>query len=281
MMRKLLFLLLACAACIGAAQDNVLVDRLPASVSPESAMQLARAALLGRSWKVLAGDAASITAQNGNSQVRFYVASGALRYADEREPVPPRLITALRADLAAALGQDMTAAPQSRLAPLAALGGSQLLTKPADIDAETMMRAVRIGLEKRKFTILPSGQSGVVAAQFANRRLSSTWKLYLDGDRLMLSDTTMRLSRRGDETEPAETPAGWLNNVRNDIESSIAQAKAAPADGLPQRRVASEPPPHAAASPAERLRTLKELLDAGAVTRDEYDKKRAEILREL
>ena len=33
--------------------------------------------------------------------------------------------------------------------------------------------------------------------------------------------------------------------------------------------------------PSVPARTLKELLDAGAVTRDEYDKKRAEILREL
>lgn len=281
MIRKSLLLLLACVACGVAAQDKVLVDRLPASLSPESALQLARAALLGRSWKVLASDAASITAQNGDSQVRFYVAGGALRYADEREPAAPRLISALRSDLAAALGQDVTAAPPSRPAPLAALGGRQLMTKPADIDAETMLRAVRIGLEKRKFTILSSGEPGVVAAQFANRRLSSTWKLYLDGDRLMLSDTTMRLSRRGDETEPAETPAGWLNNVRADIENSIAQAKAAPADGVPQRRVASEPPPRAAASAAERLRALKELFEGGAITRDEYDKKRAEILREL
>lgn len=264
-----------------AAQSNILVDRLPANVSPENAMQLTRAALLARSWKVTASDAASITAQNGNSQVRVYVTGGALRYADEREPAAPPLIAALRADLASALGQDVVAAPPAPPPSPTTLGGHQFMTKPADLDAATMLRAVRMGLESRKFTILSSGEQGVVAAQFANRRITSTWKLYLDGDRLMLSDTTMRLSRRGDETEPAETPAGWMNNVRADIEKAIPQAKAAPADAPPQQRRVTSEQPRQAASSAERLRTLKQLFDSGAITRDEYDKKRAEILRDL
>lgn len=287
-MRILLALLLACAVCGAAAQDEVLVGRLPQNLAPGGAIGLARAALLGRSWKVLASDATSVTAQAGNSQVRVYVAGDTLRYANDggREPAPPRLIATLRADLASALGQDLRAASATG-APAAPLSGRAVMTKPADVDAATMMRAVRIGLEARRLTLLPSADENVVVAQYATRTVGSTWHVFLVGSELQMTAKTTRMARGGGE-EAIEMPERWIENLRFEIENAIPRAKQDPRAGAAQPALAAREAQAPAAnsqpragSATERLRSLKQLFDSGAVTRDEYDQKRAEILRDL
>ena len=297
-MRRFLALLLAAASFGAAAQKHVLIEKLPANLTSESAMALTRSALIGRSWKVLASDATSITAANGKASVRIYLADNTLLYDDQAEaigkafkqqrnqmgeaerlePVAPRLVAALRADLASALGQDLLAPPVAA-SPLA---GRVIMAKPSDVDAATMMRAVRLGLTARGFTILPSLEGeGVVVAQLSGRNLASTWRVFVVGNEVQFTETTTRVARGGEGTQATDMPERWIANVRSDIEKAIPQAKAGPREAaLPPSRAAAEPA-RPAASASERLRTLKQLFDSGDITRDEYDRKRTEILRDL
>ncbi len=74
---------------------------------------------------------------------------------------------------------------------------------------------------------------------------------------------------------------GVVNLVRKNGPAHRVAYDVQPEDGEVIEKIFSDQPAGAPSDPAARLTQLQSLLDAGLVTREEYDAKRAEILREL
>ena len=89
----------------------------------------------------------------------------------------------------------------------------------------------------------------------------------------------------------AESNGSIESAILSKIEARVFSATAAPAAPAPKPVAVAEPvatpavppvqPPVAAKSPAERLLELKKLLDAGAITQDEYAAKRKVLVDQL
>ena len=137
--------------------------------------------------------------------------------------------------------------------------GQVLVAVPAGADAQKVMQAARNAFARRKWAV-GSDADGALVARNRNFDIDSTLKVFLADGALRYIDGTVD-SRGG----KAQVPERWLNYVRADLRRSIA--------ALAQRP--------AAADPAERLRRLKSMLDAGLITQAEYDAKRAEIIKGL
>jgi hypothetical protein len=80
--------------------------------------------------------------------------------------------------------------------------------------------------------------------------------------------------------EEGEAPPHWIDNLRTDIPRLLLRQRAA--NDRTERAETSRA--RAGNTPevnAERLRALKQLFDSGMITREEYDRKRAEMLKDL
>lgn len=287
-------LALVCFAAI--AQERELLV-LPSHVSASEAVELARAALAARGWRVESSDASSVVAANQGSRIRLQASDRALRYVDlgppsgqrgdkgeERLiPVPQARIAELRADLAAALGADVAPAA-ARAAPsppvVSAMAGEVLIDDvPAGLSDAQVSSVVRTALAGRRWVVQPD-EDGAVVARLRRGLNNTTLKVFREGSTLRYIDS----SRIRVTQDPTDVPDRWLNNLRTDLRKGFAGVRLTQSLGAQARRpveTASPPPAAAPGSAAERLRTLKQLLDAGAITPSEYESKRAEILRGL
>jgi Short C-terminal domain len=291
-------LLLCLAFAEAKAQSNVLVAPLPQGLDSAQVLEIARQVLTARNWTVQpGGEEGSVEAENANSRIRVFVAGTALRYVDQsRRPrgirgrnyradgmpqlaaVSQEVIDELRADFTAAL-TDKPAALAGKPAALAgkpAAPPSQVLLGniPPRLDPARVMDAVRGALAGRRWSMLPDEDSAVVA-RIRSGDTESTLKVFLaDGALRFIDRTTFR-----NGAEKAQVPERWINYLRADLGQALA--------ALPVRSAADEAkatprePARQPGNAAERLRTLKQLLDAGLISQEEYDKKRAETLREL
>jgi len=157
---------------------------------------------------------------------------------------------------------DAGAQPAGGVAP--AVEPSQvLLVVPAGADRYRVMLATHNAFVRRKWAV-GSDASGAVVARNRNFDVDATLKVFLAGSELRYVDGTVDTKGR-----KAQVPERWLNYIRADLRRQL--------DTPPERRVA----PPKDMDPADRLRRLKSMLDAGLISQAEYDAKRAEIVKGL
>jgi hypothetical protein len=135
-----------------------------------------------------------------------------------------------------------------------------------------VVAAIKQAFVGRKWVIESSDEISVTAS-IDHRQTKARMKVWLDGSSLHYDETSTRL---GAPTRAPSAPFsplrqaakldGWLENIRLDVAANVAGI---PAPASPIRSV------------SERLNALEALRASGAVTEDEYMKKRAEIVRDL
>lgn len=107
------------------------------------------------------------------------------------------------------------------------------------------------------------------------------------GGQYTSSDDKMRSAENDIRNKAAEMGANYvaMDALGGDMMSMTYSGRAFRCAQLPSGDVAVAPPRPAAsaptATPEERLTKLKELLDKGLITQDEYDRRRAEILKSI
>jgi len=290
MSRSILAPILWLSCGLGFAQDRPLVERLPNGMAVDRVMQIAQSALAMGGWRITSNQATTIEAEDGNSKIRLFVADGAIRYTDlaqarrdpwakglyesmqqpRRDPIPAQRIADLRAQIVAGLSGNPAAA--SRATPAEA---GQLLigNLPGNLSNDQILRAVWSALSGRRWIVQP-GSGDSINAEYTSGDTAGKLQVFLVGrDLRYLEDGT----RQRSSGRPTSLPDNWIANLRADtsrtlMEMSAKKPPAAPANSA----IAANP-----RTVAERLRALKELHDSGVITRDEYDKKRAEILKDL
>lgn len=278
------------------AQDQPLVD-LPKDMKPEQAMQAAQSSLVAGGWLITSNQSKTntIEAQDRNSRIRLYVVGDAIRYRDlskeSREsfqrnrdrdsqpldPIPTSRIAQLRTELTAALDRpEVPGKPSTTFAPTIDTGERLLGDLPRNLSNEQILRVVWSALAGRRWVVKPGDANMVIAEQNSMDTIGRL-KVFIVGGELRYTDEGTKSRSSG---APSNLPDNWIMNLRADTARGLRQASSAPSARPP---AASAPPPasSAARTAADRLRVLKELHDSGAITRDEYEKKRAEVLRDL
>jgi len=291
--RTLLAAGLASLCFAAAAEDRDLVAPLPPGVGTSQVMDLVRATLTARDWRVLSSDAISVTAESRNSRIRLYVLGTALRYSDQADsvhgskqrsddsaplvPVPPARVADLRGDLVATLGTDLPSAPAAaRSTAPTGLGLVLIGDLPPNLSDQQVMRAVTSALAGRRFRVTPEGDAAVTG-RLRKGLNNTTLRIFKEGNTLRYLDTTTTRVT-GDVSD---VPERWVDNLRADIRKHLEQVRYTEgARTVPPKRTANEPTA-APGNAAERLRALKRLFDAGMITQTEYDSKRTEILKDL
>ena len=289
MSRSSLLILCWLISGVSFAQSGVLVEELPKDLSVERIMQIAQSALASRGWFVTNKQVSTIDAEDRTSKIRLSVMDGAIRYTDlahappefwQRhvyegtqqilEPVSAQRLADLRTHLNAALGND---AQPGRSAATATPGIILMGNLPTNLTNQQILRAVWSALSGRRWVVLPSSGDTVIA-EYNSADTAGKIKLFIVGRDLRYTDEGTRQRSSGGATT---LPDNWLANLRADTAKRLQDLTNVQAANPPAINSA----PESARTPAERLRTLKELHDSGAITRDEYDKKRAEILKDL
>jgi len=260
------------AAGGASAQRSFTLAPVPEGVGREQALEVARQVLAARGWNSTQTDVDSLEARKSISGIRIRFTNDVLRFSDlsERQrgetqrqhrdsgaqlaAIPQPELDGLRADLAAAFAGDLPAHAAKPAAPRSQV----LLPVSPVLDAVRVMAETRGAFERRRWQVT-QGESGSLVAHLRRGDTDSTLRVFLADGALRYSDRTT--SRGG---EKVQVPERWIGYLRSDISQALA--------ALPATR---------AADPAERLRTLKALLDGGMITQAEYDAKRAEILKGL
>lgn len=134
--------------------------------------------------------------------------------------------------------------------------GEVLVALPGGADPEKAMQAAYSAFAGRKWAVTRDAE-GAIVARNRNFDIDATLKVFVGDGALRYIDGTVDNKGR-----KAQVPERWLNYIRADLRRP-ARAPARDHDA------------------AERLQQLRSLLDRGLITPDEYEQKRAEILRGL
>lgn len=281
-MRIALLAVLLAAFAQAHAQKGVLVAPLPDGMDNQSILQVARQVLTARGWVLVPEDEITIEAKKDRSGIRVYVGEKALRYSDESvgrrvrqrnrnegpqfSAVPQEEIDALRADLSAAFAGKPPVAGLTPPPPRAP--GQVLVGLPAGADPQRVMEAAYSAFAGRKWAVSRDAD-GALVARNRNLDIDATLKVFIGDGALRYIDGTV--DRKGGK---AQVPERWLNYIRADLRN--------PVNALTRQERRPAPPTVAQdPDPAERLRKLKAMLDAGLITQSEYESKRAEIIKGL
>jgi hypothetical protein len=273
-MRVALFAILLLTFAGAHAVADVLVSPLPAGVDGEKILQMTRDVLSARGWELIPEDASTIEARKTGIGLRIFIADNALRFSDRaqtsrtgrnrdrrgaRVAVAEEEIDALRTDLAAAFAGNP---------PVAGAAGRLLLGDlPRNLSDEQILRVVWSALAGRRWVVQP-GDGDTVVAELKSVDTTGHLKVFMVAGELRYTDEGTKNRSSG---AASRLPDNWIANLRADTAKLL------------QRLSTTQKPPPSASSRAvaERLRAAKELHDSGALTRDEYDAKRAEILKGL
>lgn len=144
---------------------------------------------------------------------------------------------------------------------------------PPGVDKATVLTIVRNALNYREWTVAdvpPSAVSGKISRGRVDAQI-----------RISLVDNSLRYQESAITTElstrvrKVATPSRWIEYLRSDISEELqARAKARPEAA----KAASKDAPQARGSTLQRMQELKQLQEAGLISNDEYERKRAEIL---
>jgi len=158
------------------------------------------------------------------------------------------------------------AAAQTPAPPLPAQGKVLVgFFQPGTSRAE-VMQAVRDAFARRGWAIQTSSDDAIKARLTRHGADAGLTIFYADG--------TLRYAEEGDVRE------NWLDNLRSDIPRFLMNKRAA-AERAERAEAAKARAGNSPSVNAERLRSLKQLYDSGIITREEYDRKRGEILKDL
>jgi len=288
--RVALFAILLLTFAGAHAVADVLVSPLPAGVDDEKILQMTRDVLGVRGWKLIPEDASTIEARKAGTGLRIFIADNALRFSDRaqtsrtgrnRDGRGPRVavaqeeIDALRTDLTAAFdGKPPVAGAVPRAAGRLLLGDL-----PRNLSDEQILRLVWSALAGRRWIVKPGGGDTVVA-ELASVDTSGHLKVFIAAGELRYTDEGTKNRSSG---APSRLPDNWIANLRADTARLLRQLSTAqkPPPAASTASPAASAPSANARAVAERLRAAKELHDSGAITRDEYDAKREEILKGL
>jgi len=152
--------------------------------------------------------------------------------------------------------------------PLAAIAeeGVMFENVPLALDKASALAIVRDALKFREWRITATDADSVTAKINAPR-IESTIRIWLDGRVIRYRDDAINpdFIRMGRSDDKAFTPERWISFLREDIGAAMR-----PHLGSPAKQ-----------SPSERMTELKKLRDAGLISPEEFEKKRAEILKNL
>ena len=141
------------------------------------------------------------------------------------------------------------------------VGYFQAGTPRADV-----MQAARDALARRGWAIQTSSDE-VIKARLTRRGSDA-------GLTIFYANGTLRYAEEGDMHEQ------WIDNLRSDIPRFLMNKRAA-SERAERAEAAKARAGNSPSMNAERLRSLKQLYDSGIITREEYDRKRGEILKDL
>jgi len=174
--------------------------------------------------------------------------------------------------------------------------GSVLVEKvPSGLDKTRVLAVVRDALQYRAWTIVPTDKAESVAAKIERSTVLARILIWQQDDKLLYEESAedgrRAIDFRGTLLPPRKipTPPRWIAYLRSDIaerlQSLPAGAPAAAPESAPsarsQTRPADTPARAAKAGAVQRMQELKDLLDKGLISKEEYEQKRLQILSDL
>jgi hypothetical protein len=168
---------------------------------------------------------------------------------------------------------------------------------PAKVDKAGALAAAKDALKYREWRVVGEDADSV-SAKISRSNIDASIRIKAVGSRLVYVESATGGSRRPDYSGKTvwsvnSTPSRWIEYLRSDItERLTARAEtahkaeaSAVTDAAPAPSAAPAPPPSAAPasvpSSLHRLQELKDMLDRGLITADEYARKKDEILKAL
>jgi hypothetical protein len=163
---------------------------------------------------------------------------------------------------------------------------------PAGIETQAALTFAREALEYREWTIVRQGAE-FVEAKISRSAIDAKIRVRRNGNQLVYEDSARgkpKVDHTGRLTPSiTEAPSRWIYYLRSDITEKLQQYTTESASATP---AASPQPPvkdnvaGAARAPrratsVQRMQELKEMLDRGLISADEYARKREQILNEL
>ncbi len=149
---------------------------------------------------------------------------------------------------------------------------------PSGISDATVNEISKAALRRRSWTITSTDADKSVKAELDKGVSDAHITIYRDGSSLKYSGEDIvqilpvKAGITGKSTQVDDLPKRWITYLRKDISRLMFRTAVA----LPR-----SPAPSTSSSLTDRLVDLKKLLDAGLITKDEYDAKRVEILKNL
>jgi len=161
---------------------------------------------------------------------------------------------------------------------------------PAGIETPTALTFAREALQYREWTIARQG-ADFVEAKISRNTIDAKIRIRHNGNQLVYEDWARGKGKvdYSGRMVPAttETPSRWIYYLRSDITEKLQKYAADPASATatassqpPAKSVAGHATPRRASS-VQRMQELKEMLDRGLISADEYARKREQILNEL
>jgi Short C-terminal domain len=162
---------------------------------------------------------------------------------------------------------------------------------PAQLEKPVVLTVVRQALLYREWTIVAQDADSV-SAKIARGVVDANIRIRHAGDRLVYEDSALGKSKF-DHTGRAvrtavETPSRWIDYLRSDIAEGLQKPPSADASLAPKVAPSATAPSAMKEQPAaqrtsgvQRMQELKEMLDRGLITADEYSRKKEQILSEL
>jgi hypothetical protein len=151
---------------------------------------------------------------------------------------------------------------------------------PSALDRASALSVVKESFTKRGWTVTGADEEAV-SGKYVGQNIEGRVRVFVDGETLRYEEsaTDLAASRHGSVPE-TRTPARWINRLRSDIGDALRlRASNTPIPAQPAR--ASPQPGASKLTPADRMVELRKMRDAGLITTEEYERKRAEILKDL
>ena len=164
---------------------------------------------------------------------------------------------------------------------------------PANVDKAAALASVRDALKYREWTIVAEDADSI-SATITRQNIDARIRIAASGSRLVYQESARgkpKLDYTGRFTPTAtSTPSRWINYLKSDVSEKLMAHAAAPASAVPKAAAPAVGTGSAASGSSEpavkrsslqRLQELKEMLDKGLITADEYAHKKDEILKGL
>ena len=148
--------------------------------------------------------------------------------------------------------------------------GVLLPTVPHAENKAAIVNAIKLGFEKREWTVVASDETSVTGV-LKHNQIDARMRVWLENGKLLYEEKSIKTQLGGHIPNAAgrvQSPIkldNWLENLREDIGQLVALT----------------PSPASTSDAASRLKILEELRAQKLITEDEYSKKRAEILGAL